>query len=432
MKMTYYEEPARKIPVIDTVDVLVAGSGPAGFSAAVCAARQGARVMLIEALGTVGGIATSGMMSHFTGSVKSEFYEELLGRMMEKRRFPDEKAPRVTIDPEQLKQIELDMLNEAGVKLRLYTFVSGAIVEDGAIRGVILESKSGREAVMAKIVIDATGDGDVAARAGVPFWLGREEDHLMQPVTIMFKVAGVDTDRAVFPGSFETTVETEKGELQALAKEKLPFPAGHVLLYRTTLPGVVTLNMTNAIGIDGTSADDLTRGEMICRSQMEAIVSFLREYAPGYENCYQIGSASLLGVRETRHFKGEYTLTSEDVLSCARFDDWVVREARFNFDVHNLTGASLDRTGAQKHFPKDNQYEIPYRCLIPQGIDNLLLAGRCISGTHMAHSNYRVMPMCVAMGEAAGCAAALAVRQGVGVRAVDARDIQALLTQGEK
>ena len=120
------------------------------------------------------------------------------------------------------------------------------------------------------------------------------------------------------------------------------------------------------------------------------------------------------------------------MLSCARFDDWVVREARFNFDVHNLTGASLDKTGAQKYFPKDNQYEIPYRCLIPQGVDNLLLAGRCISGTHMAHSNYRVMPMCVAMGEAAGYAAALAVRQGVSVRSVDARDIQALLTQREK
>ena len=207
--MRYYEEPAKKLPVAAECDVLVAGSGPAGFSAAVNAARQGAKTILIENADAVGGVATVGMMSHFTGSVKSEFYEELLGRMMEKRRFPDEKAPRVTIDPEQLKQIELDMLNEAGVKLRLYTFVSGAIVEDGAIRGVILESKSGREAVMAKIVIDATGDGDVAARAGVPFSLGREEDHLMQPVTIMFKVAGVvkdpkrvrDSWNAIYQGS---------------------------------------------------------------------------------------------------------------------------------------------------------------------------------------------------------------------------------------
>lgn len=286
---------------------------------------------------------------------------------------------------------------------------------------------SGREAVLAKTVIDATGDGDVAAKAGVPYFLGRETDGLMQPVTIMFKVAGVDYERAVFPGSFETTVETEKGELQALAKEKLPFPAGHVLLYRTSLPGVVTCNMTNAIGISGVDADDLTRGEMICRSQMEAIVGFLREYVPGYENCCQISSASLLGVRETRHFKGMYTLTQQDILNRASFEDWVVREARFNFDVHNLTGASLDKTGVQKHFPKDNSYEIPYRCLIPQGVEGLLLAGRCISGTHMAHSNYRVMPMCVVMGEAAGYAAALSVKQGKSVAEVAAADIQALL-----
>lgn len=281
--------------------------------------------------------------------------------------------------------------------------------------------------MLAKTVIDATGDGDVAAKAGVPYFLGRETDGLMQPVTIMYKVAGVDYERAVFPGSFETTVETEKGELQALAKEKLPFPAGHVLLYRTSLPGVVTCNMTNAIGIRGVDADDLTRGEMICRSQMEAIVGFLREYVPGYENCYQISSASLLGVRETRHFKGMYTLTQQDILDRASFEDWVVREARFNFDVHNLTGASLDKTGGQKHFPKDNSYEIPYRCLIPQGVEGLLLAGRCISGTHMAHSNYRVMPMCVAMGEAAGYAAALSVKQGKSVAEVAAADIQALL-----
>ena len=129
-------------------------------------------------------------------------------------------------------------------------------------------------------------------------------------------------------------------------------------------------------------------------------------------------------MRETRHFKGVYTLTQEDILNRTLFDDWVVREARFNFDVHNLTGASLDKTGVQKYFPKDNYYSIPYRCLVPEKIDGLLLAGRNISGTHMAHSNYRVMPMCVAMGEAAGIAAALAVAQDKRVRDVDARDIQ--------
>lgn len=425
--MRYYEEPAKKLPVAAECDVLVAGSGPAGFSAAVNAARQGAKTILIENADAVGGVATVGMMSHFTGSVRSRFYSELLERMSERNRYEGNEVPPVVIDTEQMKTLCLDMLAEAGAEVRLYTMACGVILEDGRVTGVIIESKSGREVIACRVLIDATGDGDLAARAGVPYFKGRESDGLMQPVSIMFKVAGVDYDRAVFPGSFETTVDTPRGELQALAKKLLPFPAGHVLLYKNMLPGVVTVNMTNCIQIDGTDALSLTRGEMVCRSQLNAIVDFLREYVPGYEKCFLISSASLLGVRETRHFKGLYTLTGEDILSCAHFEDWVVREARFNFDVHNLTGASLDATGAQKKFPRDNAYEIPYRCLLPDGVDGLLLAGRNISGTHMAHSNYRVMPMCVAMGEAAGVAAALASARGVDPKQVPAADIQDII-----
>ncbi|MBQ3864370.1 MAG: FAD-dependent oxidoreductase [Clostridia bacterium] len=420
----YYTEPERKIPIAGEADVLVVGSGPAGFSAAVNAARQGARTVLLENNGDVGGISTSGMMSHFTGSVKSRFYEELLSRMAERNEGDGKGKRTVFIDTEQQKTLYLEMLTEAGVELHLYTMACRAITEDGRVRGVITESKAGRQAFLAKVVIDASGDGDIAADAGVEYYKGREEDGLMQPATIMFKVAGVDYSRAVFPGSFETLVDTPKGELQALAKEKLPFPAGHVLLYRNPLPGVVTCNMTNSIQVDGTDPLSLTKGEQVCRSQMNAIVEFLREYVPGYENCFLIGSASMLGIRESRHFKGVYTLTQEDILNRTLFDDWVVREAKFNFDVHNLTGASLDKTGVQKYFPKDNYYSIPYRCLVPEKINGLLLAGRNISGTHMAHSNYRVMPMCVAMGEAAGIAAALAAAQDQDVRDVDVREIQ--------
>ena len=347
--------------------------------------------------------------------------------MTERVRGEHNEVPAITIDTEQMKILCQDMLEEAGVEVRLYTMACDVILEDGRVTGVITQSKSGREVIACKVLIDATGDGDLAAKAGVPYFKGREEDGLMQPVSIMFKVAGVDYDRAVFPGSFETTVDTPKGELQALAKKLLPFPAGHVLLYKNMLPGVVTVNMTNSIQIDGTDALSLTKGEMVCRSQLNAIVDFLREYVPGYEHCFLISSASLLGVRETRHFKGLYTLTGEDILSCAHFEDWVVREARFNFDVHNLTGASLDATGVQKKFPRDNAYEIPYRCLLPDGVDGLLLAGRNISGTHMAHSNYRVMPMCVAMGEAAGVAAALASARGVDPKQVPAADIQDII-----
>ena len=308
--------------------------------------------------------------------------------------------------------------------MRLYTLVSDVIMEGNAIKGVVCESKSGREAILAKVIIDASGDGDAAAKTGAEYLLGREADNKMQPATLMFKVAGVDTENAVFLGSFESTYETEKGELQALAKMHIPYPAGHVLLYKSTLPGVVTCNMTNCIEVDGTNADDLTKATIMCRTQMDHIVRFLREFVPGYENCCIISSASLMGIRETRHFKGMYTLTEDDIYQARVFDDWVVRGAHFNFDVHNISGAGLDKTGVQHKFEQKKGYTIPYGCFVPEVIDNLLLCGRNISGTHMAHSNYRVMPICVGMGEAVGTAAAIAVEQNVLVREVSPRDIQ--------
>ena len=180
--------------------------------------------------------------------------------------------------------------------------------------GVITENKNGRPAGRAASVIDATGDGDLAARAGAPYRKGREPDGGMQPVTIMFKVAGVDYSRAVFPGSFETNFEIPGGRIQDLGHAHLPHPAGHVLLYPSSLPGVVTVNMTNQTGIDGTLAEDLTRAELACRRQIEQIVPFLRDKIPGYEKCFLISTASLMGVRETRHFIGDYTLTAEDIV----------------------------------------------------------------------------------------------------------------------
>lgn len=422
--MKFYEEPKRQIPVTHEVDVLVVGAGPAGVCAAISAARMGADTMLIEQQGAVGGIATVGLMSHWTGRSGSKLYHEILQRSAAQNEGEYKDKVTITIDPEKLKQLFLTMLDEAGAKLQLYTFASGVIMEDDRVTGVICESKSGREAIMAKVVIDASGDGDVAAKSGAAYTLGREQDGKMQPATIMFKVGGVDTERAVFLGSFESTYETPRGELQALARKHIPFPAGHVLLYESTLPGVVTCNMTNAIDIDGTKAADLTRAEIVCRSQMDEIVRFLREFVPGYENCFIISSASLIGIRETRHFKGVAQITEEDILKSRQFDDWVVRDASFNFDVHNITGAGLDETGAQKEFPEIDGYTIPYGCLVPEKIDGLLLSGRNISGTHMAHSNFRVMPICAGIGEAGGIAAAICVKEGILPRDVDVKKIQ--------
>lgn len=408
-------------------DVLVLGSGPAGFAAAYTAAKNGAKVILVEQSGDVGGISTSGLMSHWTGSCGSPLYYDILKRSSEISEGEFRNKIINLIDPEKLKTLYLEMLDEVGCKLMLYTFAEDAICDGDKVLGATVINKSGKTDIYAKTIIDATGDGDIAARAGAEYVLGREEDNKMQPATLMFKVGGVDYDRAVFLGSFESTYETPNGELQALAKEHIPYPAGHILTYKSTLPGVVTCNMTNAVGIDGTVADDLTKATLICRRQMDDIVKYLREFVPGYEKCFIISSASLIGIRETRHFKGKYTLNEQDILEAKVFDDYVVKDAYFNFDVHNITGAGLDKTGVQKHFKQTKGYTIPYRSLIPEVKENLLLCGRNISGTHMAHSNFRVMPICVGIGEAAGAAAYISASQNRNLNDIDASEIRDII-----
>lgn len=422
--MQTYHENAKELPIAGEYDVIVAGSGPAGTAAAVMAGRMGAKVLIIEWNNAIGGISTSGMMSHWTGSVTSPMYTEILQRSADMNEGEQKGKIQQFINPENLKSVYFDMLKDANVDVLLYTFVCGVVMEGDQLTGVITESKSGRRVFRSKVVVDGTGDGDVAAFAGVEYHKGRESDGKMQPTTLMFKVAGVDMSRAVLLGSFESTYQTEKGELQALAKEHIPYPAGHLLAYKSTLPGIVTLNMTNCTDIDGTKAEDLTKAEIVCRSQMPAIIKYLREFVPGFENCYIISAASLMGVRETRHFKGMYTLNENDILTAKVFDDWVVRGAHFNFDVHNLTGAGLDKTGVQKNWNQPKGYTIPYGCLVPEKINGLLLSGRNISGTHIAHSNYRVMPICVGIGAAAGAAAAAAIKKGVQVRDIKGEELQ--------
>lgn len=429
--MDCYCETGRNIPMIADVDVLVCGGGPAGVGAAVAAGREGARVMIIEALDCLGGVATAGMMSHWTGYSSSKVLDEIFARSREKCRIlgaaDENNYETYTINQDALKIILDEMAKEANIETLYYTLVCEAVVENGRICGVIVQNKSGRGFIKAKCVIDATGDGDVAASAGVPYFKGRETDGMMQPCTIMFKVGGVDYSKAVFPGSFETKVETEKGELQAMAKEILPFPAGHVLLYRQTTPGTVCCNMTNCIKIDGTDAQSITKGIQVCRSQIEPIIKFLREYVPGYENCWLMSSAHLLGIRETRHFKGVQSLSADDILEAKEFDNWIVKRAFFNFDVHNMSGASIDKTGVQKEWKQNKAYTIPYGCLLPENIEGLLLSGRNISGSHLAHSNFRVMPIAMATGEAAGAAAAIAVHEGCSLKDVDVSRIQKIV-----
>ena len=417
-----------KIPTIADVDVLVCGGGPAGVGAALCAAREGVSVMIIEMQDCLGGTATAGMMSHWVGRSSSKIMQEIFENTYQKARdlgwTEENGADRHYIYHDFQKIVLDEMMQKAGVKVLFYTKMCKAVVENGRICSVIAENKSGRGLIRAKCVVDATGDGDVAASAGVPYTKGRETDGKMQPCSIMFKIGGVDYEKAVFPCSFETTVQTEKGELQALAKQLLPFPAGHVLLYRQPTPGTVCCNMTNASGVDGTDAESVSDALRSCRSQIVPIVRFLRSYVPGYENCWLMSTASLLGIRETRHFEGRESLSAQDIVSAKQYDNWVVKRAHFNFDVHNLTGPSLDATGVQHGWKQAEDYTIPYGCLLPKQVEGLLLSGRNISGSHLAHSNFRVMPVCIAVGEAAGAAAALAVKQNRNLSDVSVSDIQ--------
>lgn len=424
--MKYITVPQERVPITAQTDVLVIGAGPSGIGAALKAAENGARTMLVEQCGSLGGISTVGMMSHWAGSAHSKLYNEILSECNKRKPFPN-LGERETIDPEILKCVYAEKLSQAKVEMLFYTFACGAVTENGKVTGVLVQNKNGRGFISAKVTVDASGDGDIAASAGVPFEKGRASDGKMQPATLMFKVGGVDVGRAVFLPSFESTYDTPKGELQALARQKLKAPAGHVLLYRSSLPGVVTCNMTNCTDVDGTDASDLTKAEITCRLQIQPIVEFLREYVPGYENCYALSSASLIGVRETRRFKGVKTLHKEDILNAVQYDDWAVRDAHFNLDVHNITGPGLDKTGVQKYFTQQNGYTIPFGCLVPQNVDGLVLSGRNISGSHMAHSSYRVMPICMAIGEASGAAAAIAVNNGENIRDIDVKQLQKLL-----
>jgi ribulose 1,5-bisphosphate synthetase/thiazole synthase len=435
MKRTY-TEPAREIPIKREVDVLVCGAGPSGFAAAVAAGRAGASALLIEQTSSVGGVATSGMMSHWTGDSEGPILDELLSRACETDRDYNYYGTKVLKgrninNPERTRAVMMEMLNEAGVTIQLYTMVASVIREGNRVRGVITESKSGREAILSKVTIDATGDGDVSFKAGAEYIKGRETDQAMQPVTVMFKVGGVDTSRAIYPGEFEDYVQVPNGEIQALAREQLPRPAGHVLLYPTGLPGIVTVNMTNMTGIDGTKVEDLTRGDIECRRQIPLIVDFLRRNAPGYENCFVVSSAPMLGVRETRHFEGLYVIQKEDLESARLFGDWIATRCYFNFDIHSLTGPGLDATGAQNDFKQKQRYTIPYRALVPKSLDGLLFAGRNISGSHVAHSNFRAMAIALNIGQGAGVAAALCAQEAEHPREMNVGRIQqVLVSQG--
>lgn len=443
-------ESAREIGVRKETDVLIIGGGPSGIMAALAAAEDGLNVMLIESRSFVGGNMTIGLpILGFLGQKGNQIIKGLPQKLIDRLKAVQASSEHrpcplhmslTLVEPEAVKTVALQMLVEAKVDVLFYAFCAGVVMEGDELKGVIIESKAGREAILAKTVIDCSGDADVAFRAGVPCEYGNDQGGV-QPPTLMFCLGGVDTEKlrtsvaeeprtyltdfipAEYFGQNNQFVLVGMRNLVKKAQEDgLTLTTERTILITGLRKGEVWVNMTRVNGVNGTDPGSLTYGEIEGRRQIHDIQQYLVEYVPGFENAYFLKTAPFLGIRETRRIQGLYTMTREDIMSCRHFEDSIA-VASYPLDIHHPQGGgcTLEWCG--------DCYDIPYRALIPQKIRNLIVAGRCISTTHEAMSAIRVMAPCMAMGEAAGRAAKLAIRQGVQPADIDVKQLQQELLQ---
>lgn len=419
----------KKINVIDSYDVVVVGSGPAGICAAKSAAQEGVSVALIERYGDLGGALTTGFVGPILGMVgKGSMRHEIVDLLGVPQNDMIGKTG-CAHDFEMAKYKLLEYVNMDNIDVYLQTKVVDVIKEDNKVSGVVVSSNEDPKIILGHTIIDATGDGNVCYLAGADIEMGRE-DGLCQPVTLEYTIAGVDEDRALICIGDVDDVEINGERFLDYCKRlsedgELPETLAAVRLHPTTRSGERQVNTTQANGVDSTIAEDLYKAQLKLRNQMNVIVEFLRKHVPGYENCYIKSSGTTLGVRESRRVMGDYVLQVEDEIEGKKFDDAVVHGAEFIVDIHNPKGAGQAEDKIQYVKP----YEIPYRCFLPKGLENLLVCGRCISGTHRAHASYRVMSICMAGGEAVGVAAAIAAQQNIYARQVNAGTIKSVLQE---
>ena len=446
----------QELPVYRSVDVVVVGAGPAGIGAAVAAARNGAKTLVFEAHGCIGGMGTSGMVSPFMTSYDAPcenmiirgVFEELVNRMVEIGGAVDTKDVRneqpyasyfhighnnvTPFDPHAFKLIGMRMLRESGAELLLQTQFVNVIKDGDRITGVVINNKDGLSVIEAKIVIDCSGDADVAARAGVNYIMGNEEDGNLQPASMFMRIADADMDVVnAHMAEHSDEIRPFFGPFSWIIKE-FPedwdnFPRGEICIFADVTPGEFSINCSRILDIDATKAEHVTRATMIGQEQCQHIFQFMKKHAPGFENSRIIATADAIGIRETRHIEGEYKLTGDEVAACKVHEDAIACMAT-NMDTHNK-----DNPGGSFFIPKNGPFfTVPYLCLVPKGISNLLVAGRAISADAIAGSAIRMMPSCMAFGQAAGTAAAMCAAQGIAPKNVDIQVLRkTLVEQGQ-
>ena len=431
-------------------DVLVIGGGNAGCAAAIAAARHGAKTLLVERYGFLGGTATASMVGpwmtfhsggdRIVGGIAEEIVERLVRMGASPGHIHDSSDYVATItpfDPEVHKALLFEMMEEARVDLLLHAWFLDALVDQDDVAGATFATVGGERTYRARTIIDSTADAYVAASAGVPVQQGDERGRV-QPASLMFRLSHVDLSKTatyvrMHLDQMRTSLKAHERTAPALtavaglyalwqrAQEDaiVDIPRELVSFFISPYPDEVTVNMTRVTNIDPLDPDDLTRAEVEARKQVMQLLRFFRERVPGFENARIAATGTQVGIRESRRIVGRYTLTRDDVLHARQFPDAVARSA-YPIDIHNPSG-----TGTTTHrLAAGESYEIPFRCLIPSNRERLLVAGRCISTTHEALASTRLTPTVMTLGQAAGTASAMACKRGIRVGDIAADELR--------